>query len=432
MIDRIYFTLPPGTLDNRPFLPFKNTSIEATAELCEWKEAHWGAFKIKVHNYSGRIEVRGSLHKYWSKSHNGGSFPRWAVAQAVQNLAIELQFNPVQGALHSVEFGVNVPMSTPAKGLLCRMILHSGKGCPPKVPTSSHNRRGVMREVAAQQYYLKAYDKEAQLDDSSNDTTGGEAARVELKVCTMEQLKQAGVRTLADLAHPAKLEAMGKLLFRHWDSLLFAAPGELPATLRTVDRHLLERAARVGYWEGVPVPQLRVQVKRYRKIYAQYIVDEALQSVTQGLQSVWQQQLHQPEPVAVVATIAELSASQLNPLCKVLSFRERGDAALPLVDGGAGAGGMLPSPPAYLTANNDNDEREQPTTAARRCQTCGRALTSSSNRAKFCSEQVWGAAAKKCRNTDSNPRNNFKRGYYYPTPAQYHLFDMVSFPKAAA
>ena len=362
MIDRIFFILPPKTLDNCLFLLFQQT-VEATGELCKWRVAKWGAFEIKVHNYSGRIEVRGSLHKYWSKSHNGGPFPRWAVAQAVQRLAAELKFNPVQGVLCGVEFGANVPMPVPAKGLLCRVILHSRKGCPPKVPTSSHNRRGLMREVEAQQYYLKAYDKEAQLDDSSNDTTGGEALRVELKVCTMQQLKQAGVRTLADLADPAKLEAMGKLLFGQWDSLLFAAPGELPATLRTADRHLLERAARVGYWEGLPVSQLRVQVKRYRKVYAQYVVDEALQAATKGIRSIWQQLLTQPEPAAPVAIIAELPASQLNPLCKVLSFQqEREEAAPPLVNA-AGAGDLLPSPPARLTADDDDDDR--PTTARR-------------------------------------------------------------------
>ena len=435
MIDRIYFTLPPRTLDNCLFLPFKNTSIEATAELCEWKEAHWGAFKIRVHNYSGRIEVRGSLHKYWSESHNGGPFPRWAVAQAVQNLAAELKFNPVQGVLHSVEFGANVPMLTPAKGLLCRAILHSRKGCPPKVPTSSHNRRGLMREVEAQQYYLKAYDKEAQLDDSSNDTTGGEALRVELKVCTMQQLKQAGVSTLADLADPAKLEAMGKLLFGHWDSLLFAAPGELPITLRPADRHLLERAARVGYWEGLPVPQLRVQVKRYRKVYAQCIVDEALRAATQGLRSTWQQLLTQPEPVAAVATLAELPTSQLNHWCKVLSFEEVETTSPPLVTN-AGAGALLPYPPAYLAVDDD-----RPTTTARRCPTCGRVLTSSSSRAKFCTAgEVGQQAAKKCRNTDSNPRNNavatlrkiesqgllFDQRPFVRVPEQYRAFVLAA------
>ena len=148
MIDRIYFTLPTGTLDSCSFLLFQQT-VEATGELCKWKIAKWGAFEIRVHNYSGRIEVRGSLHKYWSKSHNGGPFPRWAVAQAVRQLAAELKFNPAQGVLHGVEYGANVPMPVPAKELLRRMMLHSRRGCPPKVPGSSHNQRGLMREVEA-------------------------------------------------------------------------------------------------------------------------------------------------------------------------------------------------------------------------------------------------------------------------------------------
>ena len=451
MIDRIYFTLPVGILDSCAFLLFQQT-VEATGELCKWRIAKWGAFEIKVHNYSGRIEVRGSLHKYWSKSHNGGPFPRWAVAQAVQQLAAELKFNPVQGVLHNVEYGANVPMPTPAKGLLCRMILHSWKGCPPKVPTSSHNRRGLMREVEAQQYYVKGYDKEAQLDDSSDDTTGGEALRFEVKVCTMQQLKQAGVRTLADLAHPAKLEAMGKLLFRHWDSLLFAAPGELPATVRAADRRLLERAARVGYWEGLPVPQLRVQVRQYRKVYAQCVVDEALDAATKGLRSVWQQLLTQPEEVAAVATIAELPASQLNPLCKVLSFQqEREEEARPFPT----AEGLLHAEPTPLSQREDErvsadkngkefeegESREKefeekcatktPTPSAPRCcQTCGRPLNSRNAIAKFCSERELGKAAKKCRNAASNPRNNARRRLL-KIESQALLFDTRPYVKVS-
>jgi endogenous inhibitor of DNA gyrase (YacG/DUF329 family) len=391
MIDRIYFTLPPGILDNCLFLLFQQT-VEATGELCKWRIAKWGAFEVRVNNYSGRIEVRGSLHKYWSKSHNGGPFPRWAVAQAVRQLAAELKFNPVQGVLHNVEYGANVPMPTPAKELLRRIVLHTRKGGPAKVPNSSHSRRGLMREVEAEHYYLKAYDKEAQLEDSSDDTTGGEALRFEVKVSTMQQLKQAGVRTLADLAQPAKLEVMGKILFGHWDSLLFAAPGELSATLRPADRELLERAARVGYWEGLPVPQLRVQVKRYRKVYAQCVVDEALQAATQGLRREWQQLLTQPEPVATVAIVAEMPTSQLYPLCKVLSFpQEREEASPPQT-----AEGLLVEERAQPGA--DDDERE-PTNAARCCQTCGAAIASERKPGTmFCNKQ--------CRNADSNPRNN--------------------------
>jgi hypothetical protein len=449
MIDRIYFTLPPAygpTLDSCSFLPWKQT-VDGDGVLGEWKIANWGAFEIKISNYSGRIEVRGSLHKYWSGNHNGGAFPRYAVAQAVERLAAELKFNPVQGVLHNVEYGANVPMPTPAKELLCRMMLHSRKGGPAKVPGTSHNQHGIMREVVAQRYYLKAYDKEAQLDDSSGDTTGAEALRVELKVCTMEQLKQAGVRTLADLAHPAKLEAMGKILFAQWDSLLFAAPGELPTKLRTADRRLLEQAARVGYWDGLPVPRLRLQVKIYRKLYAQYVVDEALQAATQGIRSVWQQLLTQPEPMAAVATIAELPASQLNPLCKVLSLQQEREEAAPSQT----AEGLLAMqcPPARLAADDDeatltparwpdltnrygsdddhdetgarrwpdiqnlypssdphddsnDDEREPMPPAARCCLTCGAPIASHRKpETRYC--------GKKCRNAASNPGNNARR-----------------------
>jgi len=168
MIDWIYFTLPPGTLDKCLFLLFQQT-VEATGELCQWKIAHWGAFEIKVNNQSGRIEVKGSLHKYWSKSHNGGLFPRWAVAQAVQQLAAELKFNPVQGALHGFEFGANVPMPTPAKQLLRRAVLFAKQGTHPKHLNTKYSDKGLMREVVATQYYGKLYDKEEQIEAAGYD-----------------------------------------------------------------------------------------------------------------------------------------------------------------------------------------------------------------------------------------------------------------------
>jgi hypothetical protein len=58
---------------------------------------------------------------------------------------------------------------------------------------------------------------------------------------------------------------------------------------------------------------------------------------------------------------------------------------------------------------DDDDEREQPTTAARRCHTCDRILTSTSSRAKFCSELEWDKLGKRCRNAASNPLHNTLR-----------------------
>lgn len=418
MIDWIYFTLPPGTLDNCPFLLFKQT-VEATGEVGKWKEAHWGAFTIWVHNYSKRIEVRGSLHKYWSKSHNGGPFPRWAVAQAVQRLSAALLFNPEQAVLHVVEFGANVPLSVPAKPLLSRMMLHSRKGGPANVPGSSHSRRGLMREVETEHYYLKGYDKEAQVDDSSNDTTGSECLRFELKTRKMQLLNRIGVRTLADLTKLANLEAMGKLLVEQWESLLFVAPINLPATVPATSRRLLEQAARVGYWDGFKGPRLSVQVRRYRKAFATVAgEDEELNAATQGLRSVWQQLLNAPAPALSVATVGELPSTQIYPLCKGDFFEstER-EAAAPSLVNDAGAGGLPASSPC-LSADDDDDERE-PTTAARCCLTCNAPLASHRKpETKYC--------GKKCRNAASNPVHNTRRTVHRILSQQV-LFDQTPY-----
>jgi hypothetical protein len=400
MIDGIYFTLPPGTLANCPFLLFTRT-VEATGELREWREAHWGAFKIRVHNYSGRIEVRGSLHKYWSKSHNGGPFPRWAVAQAVQQLATALGFDPAQAVLHSFEFGANVPMPTPAKELLRRAVLSCKKGSPPKPLNTKYSEQGLMREVVAKQYYDKLYDKEQQLTAEGYTSPCPHLLRVEVKVRKMQLLHKAGVRTLADLSSPAALALMGELLLEHLNSILFAVPGNLPPTLRASQRRLLRDGATAGYWDRLAKqPQLRVQVRQYR-IASQNVPDAALDAATQGLRSVWQQLLSEPAPALLVATLAEPNTIQLYPQYRGLTWNKEREEAAPSQT----AEGLLASyaMPARLAA--DDDERE-PTTAARCCRTCGRVLTSSSSRAKFCSERERGAAAKKCRNADSNPRNN--------------------------
>ena len=348
--------------------------------------------------------MKGSLHKYWSKSHNGGPFPRWAVAQAVQNLAAELKFNPVQGALHGFEFGVNVPMPTKAKYLLRRAVLSAKRGGHPKTLNSKHSEKGLMREVVAKHYFDKLYDKEQQLTAAGYVSPALHLLRVEVKVRKMQLLQKAGVRTLADLANPAALVLMGELLLEHLNSILFAVPGKIPPTLRASQQRILRDGATAGYWDELAEQsrlRVKVKVKQFR-MAKELVPDVALEAATQGLRSVWQQLLHEPAPALSVATVAESNTPQLYHSYRVVTWSKE-EAAPPLINA-VGAGGLLPCPPARLTA--DDDEREQPTTAARCCLTCGRALTSSSSRAKFCSERVLGAAAKRCRNTDSNPRNN--------------------------
>ena len=396
MIDWICFTLPPGTLDNCSFLLFQQT-VEATGELCKWRVAKWGAFEVRIHNQSGRIEVRGSLHKYWSKSHNGGPFPRWAVAQAVQQLAAELKFNPVQGELHGFEFGANVPMPTPAKQLLRRAVLFAKKGTNPKHLNTKYSEKGLMREVVASQYYGKLYDKEEQLEAAGYELPSCHLLRVELKVRKMQLLQKAGVKTLADLANPAALELMGELLSEHLNSVLFSVPGKLPPTLRASQQRILRDGATAGYWDGLAKqPRLRVQVKQFRTA-KELVPDAALEAATKGLRSVWQQLLHEPAPALSVATAPDPNTIQLYHQYRGLTWnKERAEAAPSQT-----AEGLLVGEREQASPRAD-DEREPTTTAARCCLSCGAPLASHRKpETRYC--------GKKCRNAASNPGYNARR-----------------------
>jgi hypothetical protein len=426
MIDWINAELPPACLDNSG-LEFSASVITETGELCtEWSEATHGPFKIRVHNRTRRTELRGSLHKYKRKSHNGDAFPRWEVAQAVQQLADELGFDPAQAMLHGLEFGANVPLEASAKGLLRRGVLHGTK----PMDSREWGGRGCLLEAEGQQFFFKLYDKEAQLTDTGYSATGP-LLRVELKARKMKFLEKAGIKTLADLANPAALEVMGELLLAHLSKVLFSPPGQLPQTLNQSQQRLLREGASKNYWTEQPQPKLRSGLKQYRQLVTQHVQDAQLAAAKEGLRSVWQQLLHQPEPAPLVATTPGLVASQITPLSRVLppSIKEREEARpFPTAEG------LLRAEPTPLNQRETEGVSERskgkefeeteseakefeekfatktPTPSAPRCcQTCGRPLNSRNAMAKFCSERELGKAAKKCRNAASNPRNNARR-----------------------
>jgi hypothetical protein len=392
MVDWLYITLPPGTLDKCPGLTFKHTVRDDTGELDDWKEALHGPFKISVFA-NGRTELRGSLHKYWSRSHNGGDFPLWAVSQAIQQLATELRFDPAQAQLHGLEFGANVPMPTPARELLRRAVLHSTQ----TIGLRTWGGRGCLREAVHQQYFFKIYDKEAQLIDTGH-TPSGPLLRVELKARKMEFLKKAGIETLADLTNPLALQVMGEMLSAQLDKVLFAAPSELPTALRQAERRLLRDGARSVFWEELPKPKLRTQLKEYRQLVAQHITDSVLDAATEGLRNTWQQLLHQPSLLSLLATTTERVAPQINPLSRVLSRSQEEENTTELPRRAEGLLVALSNHPHPL------DEGE-PATAqpqVRCCQSCGQALAPERKPStKYCD--------KKCRNAASNPAHNARR-----------------------
>jgi hypothetical protein len=394
MIDFIRLDLPPGTLDDCPVLTLPSVIDLGTGEECSpWRETEYEGLKVRVHS-NGRTILEGSLHQYWSKTHNGGEFPAWAVNLAIQQLSEKLDFDPEQARILSMEFGVNIPLQSSAKDLLQRAVLH--KTDPLDLKT--FGSKGYFREATKQQYYFKLYDKALQLIDLGFPDPGP-LLRVELKVRKLEYLKEAGVNTLADLTKPSALLVMGQLLTHNLEQVLFAAPLPLAPTLNKLEKRLLRDGSSQRYWAALK-PSSRTTIKHhYRKIYATHVADPALSSAIKGLQNTWLQ-LTEAQPQSTIAepALIEVTIAQINPLFRVLPA----SAPTPV----EGAGELV----KQAREEGDGEEEEKSKQCTRFCKTCGKPINTGNAAAKFCSAKERGAAeAKQCRNADSNLRNNKRR-----------------------
>ena len=348
--------------------------------------------ELHVHEH-GRTMLTGSLHKFWHGQHNGGPFHLDAIGEAVADLSDTFGFKAEVAVLRTLEFGLNVPMPTSAAELIRRAVLYKTSA----LDLRQYGGKGCYRTAEAQQYYFKLYDKELHLL-SMGLASPGPLMRVELKATRMALLAEAGIAKLTDLTKPKPLAALGKLLERAFASVLFAAPSR-PATLTRPERQLLTVGANFTYWEDLNKQHpesLRKNRTKYRKLVAKHCPDLLASEASKGITTGWQRLLETPQPIPELTGFTATSSGLLLPGINTLN------------------------------------RVVEPVPEPRRCQTCSRDISSQSDKSKFCSEALYGAAGKRCRNAASNPRNNAKRRLWFSSAAQYQLFDVVPYSKAAA
>jgi len=390
VVDYLKIALPDGTLGTSGLALFTPTDHES-GECQSWREAEHRNMKLRIHR-NGYTELTGSLHKFWHGQHNGGPFHLDAIGEAVADLSDTFGFKAEVAVLRTLEFGLNVPMSTSAAELLRRAVLYKTS----TLDLKQYGGKGCYRIAEAQQYYFKLYDKELHLL-SMGFASPGPLLRVELKATRMALLAEAGITNLTDLTKPKPLAALGKLLERAFASVLFAAPSR-PATLTRTERQFLTVGANFNYWHDLNEQHpesLRKNRTKYREIVAKHCPDLLANEASNGIITGWQRLLETPQSIPELTGFTATSSGLLLPGINTLN------------------------------------RVVEPVSEPRRCQTCSRDISGQSEQSKFCSEAMHGAAGKRCRNAGSNPRNNAKRSKWYPSAAQYQLFDVVLYSKAA-
>jgi len=242
-------------------------------------------------------------------------------------------------------------------------------------------------EIHHAAYRFKIYDKARQYHRP------GELLRFEVAAKRMRPLERYRVRTLSDLMEPSIWAALQGYALARFDELLIVEPGLHPPGLRPEQVELLANAGDASYWEGLTKQRRSERRKMLNDIYIRHAPDR-LKATLRRL---------------IAAKLEEMNDGPTPDLCL--------DWVTP----------TIPTAPRTFTptgvTSTDHPEKGPIRTFApytirgakvrakdsgedimdnRNCLTCGRDISEQDPRSKYCSEQRYGKAGKRCRNAASN------------------------------
>lgn len=313
---------------------------------------------------SGMVEVTGSLHKFANNgAHNYDSFTYQRLVQTIGDIMTLLETSPDRVSLHNVEFGVNISLDTSPSRFLDNILNYRFKLPEMRM----FNGKGYLLQWVQQNYIVKVYDKKHQYQLDTN------VLRFEVKTMAMVHLAGVEVRTLADLLDIAKLRRLGVELCETYKGLMIGEKLDTGQMSRP-ERRVYEQGMNPNFWRDLTD---RKQRNYYRERFEQVIRKYGL---------------------GVRERVGQLIADKVGELLKSSDI-------LPDLKN-ENLGHFTTSNKGVKRPINSAATNTPSTTLQRRCKVCGTPIEHRRKGAVFCHK-------KQCRNSDSNPRNNFKRRVFH-------------------
>lgn len=376
MIDFAKIQVPtkygPGLLQH-PALSFERNVNEdnGTINATEPRAAIYEGMKFEIYP-SGRIYLLGSWHKLHSNGRNCEDFTFTDFVQTVDDFCATFKLIPEDLHLLQLEFGVNIHPPLKTKETI-RQFVSNSKGDSFGAMRSSRGRSlGIVCELT--EYSVKIYDKGRQyhLPD--------QLLRIEQKVTCGKYIRRMGIHKILDLQQPEVWQRLSIELLKTLQNLIIREPFLQEEKLSTSQKLFLHKAGNAHYWDGI-TPNERQKAKiRLNDIVQRY-----------GTINL-KENLHARCIHKIDSLLPHIKKGYVFPEVINSKKSKRIDFTTSINYG-------KHTPSANL---QDIDH-------PRRCVTCGRDISGQKKGSKFCSEKLYGHAAKKCRNVDSNPRNNFVR-----------------------
>lgn len=371
-----YFT--PIELVNNPLLSF-NIEVDKNGEILK-RISEYQNFKFIIKNEK-YININGSLHKFFNGGiHNHNDYTIKNHLEVCNKLTELFRINPFNATIHNIEFGVNIIIPFNTNDFLNSIILYKVRECE----TETFGGKGYLLRFTFDHYQLKIYNKQLQysLDES--------LIRFEIKVTKMEFFKKRNIslKTLSDTLKNENYPILVNLLLNAYSDLLIYDNSINLKKLNQRDKNTLLLGNNPKYWKeqiinGKEIKKKRTRFKllvsKYGKRNIYKTVFEIIRNKAEGITRV--------TPELQTNIDDYLNSFKIQTYPKVTNFRDET---------------IIGSLPKNNTSNKGLNPNHY-------CISCGRDISHQKKGSKFCSELLFGKEAKRCRNIDSNPRNNYIR-----------------------
>lgn len=339
--------------------------------------------------------LRGSLHKFKNKGeHNADDFKMSDLMNVFNTLYQEMGLNPDITPLNGFEFGINVKLTTNPNNVLDRLILYKSD--------SGINKKNY-REFEFGNYSFKIYNKSEQTKVEQYQSEN--ILRVEIKVRKMVYIKKYGLncRVLSDLLSVEVWKRLEIVLIQMITDCLF-----VDFTVQEIER--LSKNEYIQYLKYVnPSYWVNLQ-KKDRKKYSQERERCKKFLTLHGASTL------QTDIIKLIrekcTELRDESQINIKKWDKLTVFQRE------------------TNPPKWdkLTIKIKSENVASQIDKVQRCKSCGRILSNPHKGQLYCSAKDVGYnQAHKCRNIDSNPRNNTKNAIrrILSVPLLFDLSDTI-------
>lgn len=396
MIDFINLKLPSTEIPrmmNHPQLDWTVKVSEKTGEIQpNTKTAQYGELEFLFKKGKGEhLHLKGSIHKHWDKNQmNHRDFFFTDFAETIINLCHQFDLNPYLMDIKNVELGLNIHTPFDHKrflfeGLLCYRF-------KPFQLMHTKGKKPIGVKCVLQQYDLKAYSKKLQYNLKDD------IFRWEIHINKKEPLKKYNVSNLGDLVNLQKMvDSMG-MVWTKFDDCLTCEPNIQLKQLLGDDHRLILDGQSIKYWQQ----KNRWIENKEQRNHLSYLVDKFRLL----------NQIHTTEPQhEQIASLLRKKTAQLMkmddekfrlltnflqqfPECDIQTFNGSSMGLIVL-------NGNFPSN-RKRTINSPSPKRV--------CLGCGNDISHQQQNTIFCTAKWVGErTAHRCRNINSNKRNNLRR-----------------------